>query len=85
MKTTPAAATALETFEARKANIAKVARKFAAALDNYDRQVSIAGDHANWEHAGTLAHVEELLGRALDAVTSATVSTHTAARRTRRA
>lgn len=83
MKTTPHKATALETFEARKANIAKNARKFAAALENYDRQISVAGDHANWEHAGTLAHVEELLARALDAVTSATVSTHAAGRRAR--
>jgi hypothetical protein len=85
MKTTPNKATALETFEARRDAVAKLARKFATAIENYDRQVSIAGDHSNWEHAGTLAHVEELMGRALDSLTGATVSTHAAARRTRTA
>lgn len=83
MKTTAAKSTALETFEARRDAIAKLARKFAAAIDNYDRQVSIAGDHSNWEHAGTLGNVEELMGRALDSLTSATVSTHAAGRRNR--
>lgn len=76
MKTTPAKATALETFEARRDNLVKNARRFATMIEQYDRAVSIAGQHQYWDHAGTLGHAEELLKQALEAIASATVNTH---------
>lgn len=64
--------TALETFETRKAAIAKKAAKFAALLEQYDRTISSTpGGHRDWGHAGTLGHVDELLTRALESLADA--------------
>lgn len=67
--------TALQTFEARRDNIVKNARKLAPKIEAYDRAISTAGDHQNWEHAGTMQMLEEKLAdmlRILDEVTANT-------------
>lgn len=61
MNITPTKASALETFEARRDNIVKHAKKLAPMIEAYDRAISCAGDHRNWEHAGTMQMLEEKL------------------------
>lgn len=71
-KTKTQTTTALQTFEARKASIAKKAAKLATLLEQYDREISTRpGGHQDWGHAGTLGNVDALLDQALESLTSA--------------
>lgn len=75
-KTAKVEQTALQTFEARKAAIAKKSAKFAALLQEYDRAISgVAGGHQDWGHAGTLGNVEQLIDQALESLIDATART----------
>lgn len=68
--------TALEAFEARKANITQLLVKINSNLGAYDRDIStVPGGHSHWSHARTLANVERLLQEALDSLTSARANT----------
>jgi hypothetical protein len=64
--------TALQAFEAEHAHIVALLNNLPQQLREYDRDISsVPGGHAEWTHAGTLAHVREQLQHVMTELASA--------------